>query len=192
MLFQAVLLVWAVSGHEGLSDRRCRKMMDSKKCVKRGCEWDGETCTAGEMPPPMEREDPEDEPKETKWPWNGTQSPDYWENCVQVWCDKYSWYGGKKMCHWEPKYGCGCEAMQEKECIEDDECEFIGTKEVGCREKVRCKELNGGECKKNLDKCALCDKGCVDKCKVGPGQSNLPMLSLQLTDACECKIAAFF
>lgn len=192
MLFQAVLLIWTVASH--VSDRRCKKMKYENKCVRRdGCEWDGQACGASTAPAPVNPVDShDDEEKETKWPWNGTQSPDYWENCVQVWCDKFSWYGGKRMCHWEPKYGCGCEAMQQSECEASEQCEFIGSKEVGCREKVRCKELNGTECKAHSEKCSLCDKGCVDKCVLGPGQKNLPMLSLSLTNACECKVAAFY
>jgi hypothetical protein len=126
-----------------------------------------------------------------KYPWNDTQSPDYWENCVRRFCDKHVWYGGIRECHWEPKYGCGCEAMKKDECLGSNECEFIDDRKTGCREIIRCNELTGMQCKQQ-SKCALCDTGCVDKCVVGPGQVGLPVLSLSLTQNCECKLEAFF
>lgn len=126
-------------------------------------------------------------------PWGGTQSPDYWYNCIARWCSKYTWMGGPEQCHYETKYGCGCESMKYEECLENsEECCWSG-KESGCQEKVECPRLTFSECLNYPDKCSPCGSGgCSYNCEMGPGQELSGFQSLVLDCNCNCQVTQMF
>merc|ERR1711941_43746 len=101
--------------------------------------------------------------------------------------------GGPGQCHYDMKYGCGCEEMDAQECRNDSECCWSG-KETGCQEKVECDRLTFEQCLQNGNKCAPCGSSgrCGYKCKMGPGQVLPGFQSLVLGDDCRCHVTQAF
>lgn len=165
---------------------KCMWDKDEKVCVGDGEDNGGGCCNGCKM------ETPSPPTVKNNMPWGNTQSPDYWYNCVARWCSQYTWMGGPEQCHYETKYGCGCEAMKYDECLNDSECCW-GGKESGCQEIVECPRLTFSECLANSDRCSPCGTGgCSYNCKMGPGQTLAGFQSLVLDDQCNCKVTQMF
>lgn len=178
------------------SKGNCMKNRKKRQCLKDdNCDWDEKKmkCTGSSEPCGPCADTVPGSVIDNNLPWGGTQSPDYWYNCVSRWCSKYTWMGGAAQCHYDPKYGCGCEAMDEDECKSNDECCWSG-EETGCQEKVECQRLTFEQCLENSDKCAPCGTcgQCGYKCKMGPGQVLPGFQSLVLGDDCKCHVVQTF
>jgi len=155
---------------------KCKEAKKKRDCGS-GCNWDKDSKTC----------DSSDESSESD---DGVQGPDYWEDCVQRWCDAHVWYGGIEQCHWEPEYGCMCETLGEEDCEDDDRCEYDEKK--GCRDKIDCESLDFDDCLTNLGQCALCGDCCKKKCILGPNQELPWLVSLWMDDECTCRVAAIY
>merc|ERR1719433_419190 len=94
--------------------KTCRRKKTKKRCMAcDGCTWnkDKENCGAEPVDCDTCVSTPSNPIIKNNMPWGGTQSPDYWYNCIMHFCQKYTWMGGIDQCHYDPKYGCGCESM---------------------------------------------------------------------------------
>lgn len=168
-----------------MKEDKCTFDRKEKKCMMEGEKEECKDCKCKE-------EKPSPVTVKNNLPWGGTQSPDYWYNCVSKWCSKFVWMGGMEQCHYDMKYGCGCEDMKYEECMSDMDCCWAG-KETGCQEVVECPRLTFSECLANSDKCSPCgDGGCGYNCKMGPGQSLSGFQSLTLDNNCNCKVTQMF
>jgi len=164
----------------------CEWKRTEKKCMPTGGEEECKDC--GDC----KENKPSPVTVKNNLPWGGTQSPDYWYNCVSKWCSKFMWMGGVEQCHYEMKFGCGCEDMKYEQCMQDSECCWAG-EETGCQEVVECPRLTFSECLANSDKCSPCgDGGCSYNCKMGPGQKLSGFQSLTLDANCNCKVTQMF
>lgn len=163
-------------------DREKKTCAPNGKCDDEGCKTCDKCKQAMPSPPVVKN----------NLPWGNTQSPDYWYNCVARWCSQYTWMGGPEQCHYETKFGCGCESMKYEECLKDDDCCW-GGKESGCQEIVECPRLTFSECLANSDRCSPCGTGgCSYNCKMGPGQKLDGFQSLVLDENCNCKVTQMF
>jgi len=172
-----------------MKDDCCEFDRKEKMCVSSGkCDDEAPCKDCGECKENL----PSPPTVKNNLPWGGTQSPDYWYNCVARWCSKYVWMGGAEQCHYETKYGCGCEDMKYSHCMTDKDCCWAGS-EHGCQEKVECPRLTFEECLANSDRCAPCGNGgCSYKCQMGPGQKLSGFQSLVLDNNCMCKVTQMF
>jgi len=177
--------------------KTCRRKKTKKRCMAcDGCTWNKEKENCGAEPVDCDTcvSTPSNPIIKNNMPWGGTQSPDYWYNCIMHFCQKYTWMGGIDQCHYDPKYGCGCESMTEEDCLANEECCWSGD-ETGCQEKVECPRLTFEECLENSDKCAPCGNcgRCGYKCEMGPTQPPLPgFQQLILDEDCNCKVVQAF